>query len=199
MKRLFDVFVSAFTLFVFSPLLLLIAILIRFKLGSPVLFRQERAGLRGKPFFISKFRTMTGERDADGLLLPDAERITPFGTFLRSTSLDELPELVNVLRGDMSLVGPRPLPTRYLPRYSKKQGRRHDVVPGLTGWAQINGRNSQTWAERFECDLWYVENQSFALDLKIIWQTVAKVISRDGINAEGEATMSEFTGSDESQ
>lgn len=197
MKRLFDVFASALALAVLFPLLLVLAILVRIKLGSPVLFRQERAGLRGKPFHIIKFRTMTDECGSDGVLLPDAKRVTSFGSLLRTTSLDELPELMNVLCGDMSLVGPRPLPTSYLPRYSAKQARRHDVLPGLTGWAQINGRNSQSWTERFDFDLWYVENRSLMLDLKIIGLTFSKVIRRDGINAEGETTMKEFTGSEE--
>lgn len=197
MKRLFDVFASVFALILLCPLLLLLAILVRLKLGAPVLFKQERAGFNGKPFYIAKFRTMIDAKWADGIPLPDADRVTTFGSFLRSTSLDELPELFNVLRGDMSLVGPRPLPTFYLPRYSAEQARRHDVVPGLTGWAQINGRNSQTWKERFEFDLWYVEHQSFLLDLKIIGMTLVKVIRREGISAEGEATMQEFTGSEE--
>lgn len=197
MKRLFDVFASVFALILLCPLLLLLAILVRLKLGAPILFKQERAGFNGKPFYIAKFRTMIDAKWADGIPLPDADRVTTFGSFLRSTSLDELPELFNVLRGDMSLVGPRPLPTFYLPRYSAEQARRHDVVPGLTGWAQINGRNSQTWKERFEFDLWYVEHQSFLLDLKIIGMTLVKVIRREGISAEGEATMQEFTGSEE--
>ena len=194
-KRLFDLAVGSVAFVLLLPLLLLLGILIRFLLGRPVLFRQRRPGLLGKPFTIYKFRTMTGERDADGNLLPDAERLTPFGRFLRITSLDELPELFNVLKGDMSLVGPRPLLMRYLDRYTPEQMRRHEVRPGITGWAQVNGRNTLTWEERFALDVWYVENRSLWLDLKIILRTVWKVVACDGITQPGHATMEEFTGS----
>lgn len=193
-KRLLDGVLAAFGLVVLSPLMLVVALAVRSHLGVPVLFRQERAGKNGRPFYMVKFRTMTEGRDARGQLLRDAERLTPLGRFLRSSSLDELPELWNVLKGEMSLVGPRPLPVRYLPRYSPAQARRHTVTPGITGWAQINGRNAQTWEERFELDLWYVEHRTFSLDLKILFLTVWKVIRREGISAEGEATMPEFTG-----
>ncbi|WP_424255502.1 sugar transferase [Desulfoprunum sp.] len=178
-----------------SPLLLCLAVLVRVKLGTPILFSQTRPGLHGKPFTLYKFRTMTDGRNASGNLLPDAQRLTGFGRFLRSTSLDELPELINVLRGEMSLVGPRPLLMEYLPLYSPEQARRHEVRPGLTGWAQINGRNALSWEEKFKLDVWYVDNQSLWLDMKIIFLTVWKVFRRDGISAEGEATMPRFTGS----
>lgn len=194
LKRGFDIAVAAIALVAFSPLILALAWMIRRRLGSPVLFRQERVGLDSKPFAMVKFRTMTDARDADGKLLPDAERLTAFGQWLRSTSLDELPELWSILRGDMSLVGPRPLHSFYLPRYSALQARRHDVRPGLTGWAQINGRNSISWDEKFALDVWYVDNRSFLLDLKILFLTAWKIIRRDGISGEGEATMSEFMG-----
>ena len=166
----------------------------RCKLGSPVLFRQVRPGLYGRPFMMVKFRTMTDERGADGALLPDAQRLTAFGHFLRASSLDELPELWNVLRGEMSLVGPRPLLMEYLPLYSPAQARRHDVRPGITGWAQVNGRNAVSWDERFALDVWYVEHCSLWLDLRILWLTVRKVLVREGISAQGEATMPRFTG-----
>lgn len=194
MKRLFDVFAAAAGLFLLAPLLLLLAWQIRRKLGSPVLFRQTRPGLQGKPFQMVKFRTMRDASGPDGLPLPDAERMTPFGSFLRSASLDELPELWNVLKGDMSLVGPRPLLMEYLPLYSPEQARRHEVRPGVTGWAQINGRNALSWEEKFRLDVWYVDNLSFWLDLKILALTVKKVFVRDGISAPGEATMQKFTG-----
>ena len=166
----------------------------RRKLGSPVLFTQVRPGVHGKPFLMVKFRTMTDERDASGALLPDAKRLTPFGRFLRASSLDELPELWNVLRGEMSLVGPRPLLMEYLPLYSPEQARRHEVRPGITGWAQVNGRNAISWADKFALDVWYVDNRSLWLDVKILWRTVRKVLVRDGISAAGEATMPKFTG-----
>ena len=169
--------------------------LIRIKLGSPVFFRQLRPGMNGKPFEMVKFRTMTDERGADGELLPDAVRLTPFGRFLRASSLDELPELWNVLKGDMSLVGPRPLLMEYLPLYSPEQARRHEVRPGVTGWAQVNGRNALSWEDKFRLDLWYVNNQSLSLDIRILWLTIRKVLVREGISAAGEATMSKFTGS----
>lgn len=196
MKRLFDIFASAIALLVLSPVLLVVAWKIRAKLGSPVLFRQIRPGRGGVPFEMVKFRTMRDAVDAQGNILPDAERMTPFGAFLRSSSLDELPELWNVLKGDMSLVGPRPLLMEYLPLYSSEQYRRHEVRPGVTGWAQINGRNALSWAEKFKLDVWYVNNTSFWLDVKIIFLTVQKVLKRDGISAAGEVTMSKFTGND---
>jgi len=195
LKRFFDLIVSAFALLVLSPVIAIVAWQISRKLGSPVLFRQVRPGLNGKPFTMVKFRTMRDAVDKNGNSLPDSERMTPFGNFLRSTSLDELPELWNVLKGDMSLVGPRPLLIEYLPLYSKEQARRHEVRPGVTGWAQINGRNAISWEEKFKLDVWYVDNQSFWLDVKILFLTVKKVFIRDGISAEGEATMSKFTGS----
>jgi sugar transferase EpsL len=172
-----------------------ITLLVRLKLGTPVLFRQQRPGLHGKPFMIMKFRTMTDERDADGRLLPDEKRLTAFGRWLRSTSLDELPELLNVLKGDMSLVGPRPLRMRYLERYTPEQMRRHDVLPGLTGWAQINGRNAVTWEKRFQNDVWYVDHLSLWLDIHIIFLTIDKVVKREGISQQGHVTMEEFKGS----
>lgn len=194
MKRFLDFIFSFSLLLVFLLPLLVLVLLIRYNLGSPFFFRQTRPGLHGRPFEMVKFRTMTDERDADGNLLPDAERLTKFGKFLRSTSLDELPELWNVLKGDMSLVGPRPLLMEYLPLYTKEQARRHEVRPGITGWAQVNGRNALSWEEKFALDVWYVENQSFWLDIKILWLTVKKVLVREGISATGEATMSKFTG-----
>ncbi len=194
-KRIFDIVVSCVLLIVLFPLLILLFCLVLRKLGSPVFFYQRRPGFKAEPFQMLKFRTMTGATDADGNLLPDTERLTFFGKFLRSTSLDELPELINVLRGEMSLVGPRPLLMEYLPLYSAQQARRHDVRPGITGWAQVNGRNSLSWEERFKLDIWYVDNQSFWLDLKILFLTVKKVLARDGISAVGEVTMSKFTGS----
>lgn len=194
MKRLLDLTVAAGALVLLSPILLLLAWLVRRKLGSPVLFRQIRPGLDGQAFDMVKFRTMRDAVDANGSPLPDSERLTSFGKFLRSTSLDELPELWNVLKGEMSLVGPRPLLMEYLPLYSPEQARRHDVRPGITGWAQINGRNALSWEEKFRLDVWYVDNCSLWLDLKIVWMTVAKVFKREGISAAGEATMAKFTG-----
>ena len=195
MKRLLDFIAALLGLIALAlPLLLLIA-LIRRKLGSPVFFRQTRPGLHGQPFEMVKFRTMTDTRGPDGALLPDAERLTPFGRFLRSTSLDELPELWNVLKGDMSLVGPRPLLMEYLPLYSPEQARRHAVRPGVTGWAQVNGRNAISWEEKFALDTWYVDHQSLRLDIRILWLTVKKVLVREGISAAGEATIGKFTGS----
>lgn len=195
-KRLFDIVASIIGLLLLAPVIAAVAFQIRRKLGSPVLFRQVRPGKDGKPFEMIKFRTMRDAIDKDGNPLPDSERMTPFGSFLRSASLDELPELWNVLKGDMSLVGPRPLLMEYLPLYSKEQYRRHDVRPGITGWAQVNGRNAISWEEKFKLDVWYVDNHLLWLDLKIIYLTVKKVLVRDGISAEGEATMSKFTGSD---
>lgn len=193
-KRALDILGAAIGLIVFSPILIIISLKIRREMGSPVLFRQTRPGRHGKPFQMIKFRTMRDEIDTDGRPLPDAERLTKLGRFLRASSLDELPELWNVLKGDMSLVGPRPLLMEYLPLYSPKQARRHEVRPGVTGWAQVNGRNAISWDEKFALDVWYVDNRSLWLDLKIIWLTIRKVIKRDGISAAGEATMSKFTG-----
>jgi lipopolysaccharide/colanic/teichoic acid biosynthesis glycosyltransferase len=195
MKRLFDLVLAFGALLVFCLPLLVLVCLIRGKLGSPVLFKQVRPGLYGRPFTMVKFRTMTDERGGDGALLPDAQRMTPLGRFLRASSLDELPELWNVLCGDMSLVGPRPLLMEYLPLYSIEQARRHELRPGITGWAQVNGRNAISWQEKFKLDVWYVDNRSLWLDIKILWMTVRKVLTRDGISAAGEVTMSKFTGS----
>ncbi len=183
-------------LILFSPLLLTVALIVWVRLGSPVLFVQQRPGLNGVPFQMCKFRTMRDALDREGRPLPDAERLTPFGRLLRSTSLDELPGLINVVHGKMSLVGPRPLLMQYLPLYSAEQARRHEVRPGLTGWAQVNGRNALSWEEKFALDLWYVDNRTFTLDLKILWLTLRKVLVRDGISAEGEATMAPFTGNE---
>lgn len=194
MKRLFDLLASAIGLLILSLPLALLAWQVRRKLGSPVFFTQVRPGLYGKPFRMVKFRTMTDARDASGALLPDAQRLTPFGRFLRTSSLDELPELWNVLRGEMSLVGPRPLLMEYLPLYSTEQARRHEVRPGITGWAQVNGRNAISWAEKFALDVWYVDHRSLWLDLQILWLTARKVVVREGISAEGEATMAKFRG-----
>jgi lipopolysaccharide/colanic/teichoic acid biosynthesis glycosyltransferase len=196
MKRIFDVIMSSVALLVLALPMLGLALLVRAKLGSPVLFRQTRPGLQSRPFEMVKFRTMTDAVDDEGNSLPDHARLPPFGRLLRSTSLDELPELFNVLRGDMSLVGPRPLLTQYLPLYSPEQARRHLVRPGLTGWAQINGRNSLSWNEKFALDVWYVDHHGFLLDLWILWRTVRNVLLREGISSDGEATMSPFTGND---
>jgi sugar transferase EpsL len=195
-KRLLDIAVSASALLVAAPVMLSLALLIRVRLGSPVLFRQLRPGLHGKPFQMLKFRTMLEATTATGEPLPDAARLTPFGQWLRSTSLDELPGLLNVLRGDMSLVGPRPLLMEYLPLYSPEQARRHDAKPGLTGWAQINGRNALSWPQKFALDLWYIDHRTLWLDLKILVMTAVKVVRRSDIAADGEATMPRFTGSD---
>lgn len=195
-KRVFDIVASGVALVILSPVLLYTAYLVKTRLGSPVLFTQERPGKDGKIFKMYKFRSMTDERDENGELLPNEKRITPFGKRLRATSLDELPELINILKGDMSVVGPRPLLVEYLKYYSKQQMHRHDILPGLTGWAQINGRNNITWTQKFEYDLWYVENMSFALDMKIIYQTVMKVVKKDDINKQGsEVGMGKFNGS----
>lgn len=196
-KRLFDLLILACGSVVLIPLILILAVLVRVKLGAPIFFRQARPGLHGKPFEMIKFRSMTDQRDVHGELLPDADRLTPFGIFLRRTSLDELPELWNVLKGEMSFVGPRPLLMQYLDRYTPEQARRHEVRPGITGWAQINGRNAITWREKFALDVWYVDHCSFGLDLKILLQTVLKVLKRDGISADGEATMPIFMGTDD--
>lgn len=195
MKRLTDFIIAFCTLFFLLPVIIMVAIIIRFKLGSPVLFSQDRPGLYGEVFKMLKFRTMLDSKDKHGNLLPDDERMTPFGAFLRSTSLDELPGLFNVLKGDMSLVGPRPLLVEYLPLYSTEQSQRHNVRPGITGWAQVNGRNAISWEDKFKFDVWYVENQSLWLDIKILFLTVKKVIIKDGISADGEATMTKFQGS----
>jgi len=195
MKRLFDITISLAALVLLSPMLAALAVLVRIKLGSPVLFRQERPGLRGTPFTLVKFRTMTDARDERGEPLSDSVRLTRFGKFLRSTSLDELPELLNVLKGEMSLVGPRPLLMEYLDRYTPRQARRHDVRPGITGWAQINGRNAIGWEERFEFDVWYVDNATLWLDVKILARTFLSVFSRQGVSAEGHVTMPKFMGS----
>lgn len=197
MKRLMDILGAMAGLLLLAPVIVLLAVLVRFKLGRPVLFRQIRPGRAGKAFQMAKFRTMTDDRDANGDLLPDAARLTGFGQFLRSSSLDELPELWNVLMGDMSLVGPRPLLMEYLPLYSKRQARRHELRPGITGWAQINGRNALSWEEKFELDVWYVENRTLWLDIKILFLTVWKVVKRDDISQDGEATMTRFTGNDQ--
>jgi lipopolysaccharide/colanic/teichoic acid biosynthesis glycosyltransferase len=194
MKRLFDLIAATLALVVLAPLLIVIAILVRWRLGSPILYVDWRAGWRGEHFRLYKFRTMSNERDAKGDPLPDADRLTRFGRFLRTTSIDELPELWNVIRGDMSLVGPRPLLTDYLPLYDPTQARRHEVRPGLTGWAQVNGRNALTWEEKFELDVWYVDNRSIMLDLKILAMTVGKVLSGADVTAKGEATMPRFEG-----
>lgn len=194
MKRLFDIAGAAAGLVLLSPVFVVIWIMVRRKLGSPVLFRQLRPGFGAKPFEMLKFRTMRDAVDANGIALPDSERMTSFGSALRSTSLDELPELWNVLRGDMSLVGPRPLLMEYLPLYSAEQARRHDVRPGITGWAQINGRNAISWEQKFALDVWYVYNRGFWLDLKILWKTVLKVIKRDGITSESSVSAERFTG-----
>jgi len=195
MKRLFDLISSFIGLLFLLPVIILIVLLVRFKIGSPIFFKQARPGLNGEIFNMYKFRTMTNERDKNGVLKPDSVRLTKFGKFLRSTSLDELPGLWSALKGDMSLVGPRPLLVEYLPLYSEKQSRRHDIKPGITGWAQVNGRNAISWDEKFELDVWYVDNQSFWLDIKILWLTVKKVIVRDGISAQDDVTMPVFKGS----
>lgn len=193
-KRLFDIVASALGLLVLSPVIIIVAWQIRKKLGSPVLFRQVRPGRDGQPFEMVKFRTMRDAVDDQGKPLPDSERLTPFGQFLRSTSLDELPELWNVLKGDMSLVGPRPLLMEYLPLYNAEQYRRHEARPGVTGWAQINGRNALSWEDKFKLDVWYVDNQSLWLDIKILFLTVKKVLVRDGISAADHVTMPVFKG-----
>ena len=194
LKRAFDIAASASALVILSPVLAITAYKVKKELGSPVLFRQTRPGLHGKPFEMIKFRTMKDATDKEGNALPDSERLTEFGKKLRASSLDELPELWNVLKGDMSLVGPRPLLIEYLPLYNAQQAKRHNVRPGVTGYAQVNGRNSLSWEDKFKLDTWYVEHQSFLLDLKILLKTVKKVIIKDGISAEGEATMTKFTG-----
>jgi sugar transferase EpsL len=192
MKRFLDILLALLALILLSPLMTLIAVLVSISLGRPILFTQERPGCHGKPFKIYKFRTMAEKRDAGGALLPDGARLTGVGRFLRAASLDELPELINVIKGDMSIVGPRPLLMQYLDRYTSEQARRHEVKPGLTGWAQVNGRNAITWEEKFKLDMWYVDHQSLWLDLKIIGTTVLKVMCREGISEAGQATAEEF-------
>lgn len=194
LKRIIDITIASTALILLSPVYLIVAHKVKKNLGSPVLFRQVRPGLHGKPFEMIKFRTMKDALDADGNPLPDSERLTPFGKMLRATSLDEMPELWNVIKGDMSIVGPRPLLMEYLPLYNEQQAKRHNVRPGITGYAQVNGRNAISWEKKFELDTWYVENQSLWLDFKIMLKTIKKVIAKDDISAEGEATMSKFTG-----
>lgn len=195
MKRIFDLVVSVIILILLSPIMLSIAILVRIKLGSPIFFKQQRPGLHSKPFYFYKFRTMTDEKNEDGELLPDQFRLTSFGKFLRKSSIDEFPQLINVIKGDISLVGPRPLLMDYLPLYTKEQAKRHLVRPGITGWAQINGRNSISWEEKFKLDVWYVNNRTFLLDIKILFLTVYKVFKSQGINQPGNATVEKFKGS----
>ena len=196
-KRLFDLVLALVVLVLFLPVILLVAFLIRLKMGAPVIFRQQRPGYRGKPFYLYKFRTMTAEVDEKGNLLHDEKRLTPLGAILRKLSIDELPQLFNVIRGELSFVGPRPLLMEYLERYSEEQARRHEVKPGITGWAQVNGRNAITWEEKFKLDVWYVDNRSFWLDMKILWLTLVKVLRAEGISGEGTATMTKFMGSKE--
>jgi lipopolysaccharide/colanic/teichoic acid biosynthesis glycosyltransferase len=193
-KRIFDIVLVASSAPVWLPVTLILACIVRWTMGRPVFNRQQRAGLRAREFQLIKLRTMTDARDADGNLLPDSVRTTRLGQFLRSSSLDELPELFNVLKGEMSLVGPRPLPTKYLPRYNAEQARRHDILPGVTGWAQVNGRNSLSWDEKFRLDLWYKDNVALWLDLEILWMTLRKVLSREDINQSDTVTMEEFKG-----
>lgn len=199
LKRVFDVVIALLGILLLAPVMACIAFFVLIAMGPPVLFRQERAGKDGKPFILYKFRTMLDLKDERGQPLPDEERLTPLGKFLRSTSLDELPELWNVLKGDMSLVGPRPLPVRYLERYTREQNRRHEVKPGITGWAQVNGRNALSWEEKFRYDVWYVDNWNLWLDLKILALTIFKVLKREGISAAGHATMPEFMGGKDEQ
>jgi lipopolysaccharide/colanic/teichoic acid biosynthesis glycosyltransferase len=194
-KRLLEIILCLITLVVTWPLLVLVTVFVRSKLGAPIFFRQMRAGLHGKPFMIYKYRTMRDLRDANGALLPDAERLTPFGDVLRRSSLDEMPELINVLKGEMSLVGPRPLLVHYLERYTREQMRRHEVRPGITGWAQVNGRNALSWEEKFALDVWYVDHVSLWLDIRIIALTLWKVLRREGISQVGHVTAEEFRGS----
>lgn len=196
-KRLIDIFVATITLVLLSPVILGIGVLVWFSLGRPILFKQIRAGYRGEPFMLLKFRTMREHRDLQGRLLPDGERLSKLGNFLRRLSLDELPQFWNVLKGEMSLVGPRPLLVDYLPRYSLEQARRHEVKPGVTGWAQVNGRNALSWDQKFELDIWYVDHWDLGLDAKILWRTIQSVSQQRGISLDGHATMPEFTGNDQ--
>ena len=195
LKSLFDKTLALFLIILFSPIYMIVSLLILIKIGSPILFRQQRPGYKEKIFGIYKFRTMTNEKDVDGNLLPDEQRLVGIGKFIRSTSLDELPQLFNVLKGEMSFVGPRPLLEEYLPLYNEKQKRRHDVKPGITGWAQVNGRNAISWEQKFDYDVWYVDNQSFWLDIKILWLTFLKVVKRSDISSSTSSTMEKFTGS----
>ena len=194
MKRMMDVLISLLLFVLFAPILFIVAILVKYKLGSPILFRQQRPGLNGRPFFLYKFRTMTDWKDSRGVLLPDEKRLTSFGSFLRRFSLDELPQLMNVLKGDLSLVGPRPLLMEYLPLYTEEQAKRHLVRPGITGWAQVHGRNAITWEEKFKLDVWYVNHQTLVLDIKILFLTVKKVIQSEGISEANHVTVARFTG-----
>jgi len=196
-KRVFDLIVGGIISLLLFPVFVMVGLLVRRKLGTPVFFRQQRPGLHGQPFMLYKFRTMTDACDTEGRLLPDAERLTAFGRFLRSTSLDELPELFNVLKGEMSLVGPRPLLMKYLPRYTPEQMRRHEVKPGITGWAQVNGRNALSWEQKFAMDVWYVDNYSLGLDMRVLIKTLWVALRREGISQPGVATMQEFMGSGE--
>ena len=198
-KRIIDFLLSLIGIIILSPVLLIVAVMVRTKLGSPILFKQERPGLNGKIFKMYKFRTMTNETDENGELLPDEVRLTKFGKFLRASSLDELPEMFNILKGDMSIVGPRPLLVKYLPLYSERQSHRHDVRPGLTGYAQVNGRNAISWEEKFELDIFYVNNSSFMVDLMIFFKTIKKVFDREGISSDTSVTMEEFKGSREAE
>lgn len=196
MKRAFDLFAALVAILLAWPLMVVVAVLVRLNLGAPVLFRQQRPGLDAKPFFVYKFRTMLSTCDANGVQLPDEKRMTNFGSFLRRSSLDELPQLINVLKGELSLVGPRPLLMEYLPLYNAEQARRHLVKPGITGWAQVNGRNAISWEDKFKYDIWYVDNQSLWLDIKILWMTVRKVVRSEGVSQSGNVTMEKFQGSD---
>jgi lipopolysaccharide/colanic/teichoic acid biosynthesis glycosyltransferase len=193
-KNVFDKLLALLLIMIFSPIYIIVSLMILLKMGKPIFFRQQRPGLDGKIFGIYKFRTMTNEKDGNGKLLPDEDRLVGIGKFIRSTSLDELPQLFNVLKGEMSFVGPRPLLVEYLERYNAEQKRRHDIKPGITGWAQVNGRNAISWEEKFKLDVWYVENQSFLLDMKILWMTFLKVIKRSDISQQGQATMEVFKG-----
>ena len=195
-KRALDITLACVALVLLSPVLAVVWVLVRLRMGTPVLFRQQRPGRHGRPFEMAKFRTMTDARDADGNLLPDAERLTALGQWLRRSSIDELPELLNVLAGDMSLVGPRPLLMQYLPLYSPEQARRHEVRPGITGWAQVNGRNAVSWPEKFELDVWYVDHRSTKLDFEIMWKTASQVVGGHGVSADGHATMEPFSGNE---
>jgi len=199
LKRTFDILISLFAILALSPALIYLLITVKKRLGSPVIFRQKRPGLNGKPFYMVKFRTMLEAYDLNGNPLPNDQRMTSFGRWLRSTSLDELPELWNVLKGDMSLVGPRPLRMDYLPLYNHHQGRRHEVRPGITGWAQVNGRNSITWEQKFDLDVWYIDNRSIILDIKILILTIKKVLVKEGVNSSHEVTMHPFSGTKEQE
>ena len=198
-KNLFDLFLALILLILLSPVIIILTLMIKIIMGTPVIFKQKRPGLAGRPFYLYKFRTMSEARGEDGELLGDDERLTGLGRFLRRFSLDELPQLFNVIRGELSFVGPRPLLMVYLDRYNKEQARRHEVKPGITGWAQVNGRNAVSWEERFKLDVWYVDNRSFVLDLKILTMTLVKVLKAEGISGEGTETMSEFMGSEENK